>query len=61
MTILITLNMGDITYNDSTYNLLYLKMTSPITANEKKHLYKVTFVQVKSKCIVFLNTVIMSH
>ncbi len=37
MTILITLNMGYITYNDITYNWLYLKLILLITVNKNKY------------------------
>ncbi len=48
MTILITFDMGDNTYNDSTYILFYLQITLLITVN-KKHTCNVAFIKVISK------------
>ncbi len=38
-----TFNMGDNTYNDSTYILFYLQMTLLITVN-KKHTHNVVLI-----------------
>ncbi len=56
MTILLTLNMGDITYNDVTYmdityNRLHSYMTLLIIVN-KKHLCNFTFISVIAKVVV---------
>ncbi len=50
MTILITLNMGDITYNDITNNWFSLKMTLLITVNSK-HKCNATFISVSKDII----------
>ncbi len=44
---MITLNTGEVTYNDITYKLFYLCMTLLATVN-KKHLCNVKFITVKS-------------
>ncbi len=46
-----TFNMGDNTYNDSTYILFYLQITLLITLN-KKHTCNVAFIKVISKVII---------
>ncbi len=56
MTILKTLNMGDITHNNITYNLFYLQQII-------KNICNVTFINVISKVFsskVYISIVIMS-
>ncbi len=52
MTILITLDMGDITDNAISYNWFYLEMTLLITVNKSIYISNVTFINVISKVII---------
>jgi hypothetical protein len=62
MTIHITLNTGDITYNGVTYNRFYLYMTLLIRVSTK-HICNVALINVTSKVVirrVFMSIVVVS-
>ncbi len=56
MTIPITLNTGDITYDGITYNCLYSKLIflqmTLLTVLSKKHICNAVFINVLSKVVV---------